>query len=105
MAKQTTTGKVPFNAATVGKCLCPSCPVQGMSQCRRGKMPGLKEALKAETLAREDIPAGYCASGTATCGDLDFQKSCICGGCPVYSRYQLDRGRPTLYFCRDGQSR
>ena len=99
---QTAGVKVPFQAATVNKCLCPRCPVQTKSTCVSGKLSTFKEALKAKPPKKEDIPAVYCSTGTATCSDIDTKQSCRCGGCPVYSQYNLDSFQPVGKFCRDG---
>ncbi len=97
--------KVPFVVATVGKCMCPQCPVQGKSQCVAGLKKGLGAAFKQNPLKRESIPGAYCGSGKATCTDLDPKESCLCGGCPVFGQYKLDTGKPVGYYCRDGSAR
>ncbi|MBI4267486.1 MAG: DUF2769 domain-containing protein [Chloroflexi bacterium] len=97
--------KISFDAANVSKCICTSCPVQSESQCVSQQRAELKDALKRNPLTSEAVPALYCASGTASCQDIDFHKDCICTGCPVYFRYRLKKAKPVLYFCRDGASR
>jgi hypothetical protein len=99
---QTISAKVPFSAANVGKCMCPKCPVQSQSQCVSGKLAIIKDALAKKPLQGEAIPGLYCSTGSASCKDLDPQQSCICGGCPLFSHYNLDAGLPAGYFCRDG---
>lgn len=94
--------KVSFTASNVGKCMCPKCPVQAKSQCVGGKLTSIKDALARTPLIREDIPGVYCSTGTATCKDLDPTQSCICGGCAVFSQFNLATGLPVGYFCRDG---
>lgn len=102
---QTTDRKVAFDTENVAKCLCPKCPVQAKSQCVSEKLGGLNQALSKAVLVREDIPGVYCSMGPATCPDLDPSQSCICGNCSVFSEYNLARGTPVGYYCRDGYSR
>ena len=102
---QQVAGKVPFVLDTVGKCLCPGCPVQAASQCVAELKKGLSAALKNDPLKHAEIPGAYCAAGKATCTDLDPSKSCMCGGCTVFSRYNLGSGKPAGYFCRDGSAK
>jgi hypothetical protein len=97
--------KVPFSAVNVGKCLCPKCPVQSKSQCVSGKLTTIGQALSKSPLLREEIPGQYCSTGTATCKDLDPTQSCICGNCGVFSEYNLAKGTPVGYYCRDGYSK
>jgi hypothetical protein len=65
MAQQVS-NKVSFVVGTVGKCLCPKCPVQAKSQCVTKLAGGLGEALKRNPLKHEEIPGAYCAAGKAT---------------------------------------
>jgi hypothetical protein len=102
---QVSSSKVSFDTSNVGSCMCPKCPVQGESKCVKGKMGGIQKALQKKPLKREDIPGVYCSTGTATCPDLDPTKSCMCAGCPVFSKYNLAGGIPVGYYCRDGSSR
>ncbi len=97
--------KVPFTSANINKCMCPRCPVQGKSQCASSKLSTIKDALKARPLKREDIPSVYCATGIATCSDLDTKQSCICGACGVFNQYRLGGFKPVDYYCRDGIAR
>lgn len=94
--------KVSFAASNVGKCMCPTCRVQSKSPCVSGKLAAITEALAKNPLIHEEIPGVYCATGTATCKDLDPKQKCLCGGCVVFSSNGLDKGLPTSYFCRDG---
>jgi len=102
---QVRSSKVPFDTGNVGSCMCPKCPVQDASKCVKGKIGGINKALGKNPLKREDIPGLYCSTGTATCRDLDPSKSCICGGCPIFSKYNLAGGTPAGYHCRDGSSK
>ena len=96
--------KVPFIVGTVGKCMCPKCPVQAKSQCVAKLKGGLGEALKRNPLKHDEIPGAYCGAGKATCTDLNAKQSCICGGCPIFAQYKLASGKPVGYYCRDGAS-
>lgn len=102
---QRVSAKVPFILSNVSKCLCPGCPVQGKSQCVASLKKGLNEALKRSPLKHEEVPGMYCGAGKATCSDLDPKQSCLCGGCAVFSQYNLAKGQPAGYFCRDGAAR
>jgi len=96
---------VPFVAANVTRCLCPKCPVQKASVCVTGKMSKIGDALKVNPLKRADIPGVYCASGTATCEDINTNQSCQCGSCAVFAEFKLAGGKPVGYYCRDGSAR
>ncbi len=61
------------------KCICKSCPSK--NQC----MNGDKDFL-------------YCANGKTQCGLS--QKGCICGACPIFSKYKLKN----YYFCINGKA-
>jgi hypothetical protein len=102
---QQVVSKVPFVLGVVGKCLCPGCPVQAKSQCVSGLKNSLSQALSQQPLKREQIPGAYCASGKATCGDLDPKQKCLCGDCAVFAEYKLANGQPVGYYCRDGAAR
>ncbi len=117
-------GKVPLNKDIVSKCICDTCPVQGMSSCSKPKIQNMRN-LRSVGLRKakvsiipsgmamslvsdspedakvnsEDIAGPYCASGVASCRDLDQKKSCICPSCRVYSDYRLMNARPVEHFC------
>ncbi len=101
---QKTNPKVPFVTGSVSRCMCPKCPVQGKSECVKGKLATISSALKADPLKREDIPGVYCSTGTATCRDLDPKQTCMCGSCPVFAEYKLAGFKPVGYYCRDGSA-
>ncbi|PKN63316.1 MAG: DUF2769 domain-containing protein [Deltaproteobacteria bacterium HGW-Deltaproteobacteria-15] len=96
--------KVPFDLSNVKKCVCPGCPVQAKSGCVAGLKKQLAGALAKTPPKKEEIPGAYCATGRATCTDLDPSQPCQCGGCPVFSEYNLASGKPAGYYCRDGQA-
>ncbi len=102
---ETTGKKVPFTPENVGKCQCPRCPVQAKSQCVSGKLATITQSLSESPLNREDIPGQYCSTGKATCPDLDPKQTCICGSCAVFKEYNLAKGTPVGYYCRDGFSK
>ena len=66
------------------------------------KKAGIQTVLKTDPLDGEGIPGLYCSTGVATCKDLDFSQVCICGGCPVFGKYDLGGSQPMSYYCRDG---
>jgi hypothetical protein len=51
----------------------------------------------------EDMPGPYCANGVAACKDLDYEKTCSCSICQVFKDFNLSKGKPMNYFCRDGK--
>jgi hypothetical protein len=104
-----TNQKVPFTVENSMKCICTQCPVQSTSPCVKEKMKKAKEMMKRHESGMmpkpEDVPGLYCASGAATCRDLDTKQMCICGDCPLWEVYRLARGKPLGYYCRDGKTR
>jgi len=62
-----------------------------------------KEDFERMAPKPEDFPGPYCANGVATCKDFDFTKTCICSSCQIFSKYNLAKTKPSLYFCRDGK--
>jgi hypothetical protein len=104
VATQMTPSKIPFSSSNVMRCMCPKCPVQANSVCIKSKIALLKEALTIDPIRPEDIPGMYCATGIAFCNDTDFSKMCSCPDCPIYIDYQLIKGTPKKYYCRDGAS-
>ena len=69
----------------------------------RDKMEKAREMMdKAMTTKPEDVPLLYCASGIATCKDIDTSQMCICGDCPLWEEYNLPSLKPMGYYCRDG---
>jgi hypothetical protein len=63
-----------------------------------------KEQVDMMKLKVEDMPGPYCANGVAVCEDLDFGKMCICSGCQVFKDFNLSKGKPKSYFCKDGKA-
>lgn len=47
------------------------------------------------------VPRVYCATGTATCGDLDFEQQCLCPKtCEVYRESELSAWK----YCQRGSA-
>ncbi len=65
----------------------------GMSMSLTGD-PNVKMDLEPTAIA-----GPYCASGVASCGDLNQKKACICPSCQVYSEYKLMKARPVEHYC------
>jgi hypothetical protein len=97
--------KVPFNSENAARCWCPDCPVQQQSKCVHNMKLTLVAALEESPLKREKIPGIYCATGEATCKELDYAKNCLCPTCGVFDRYGLAKGKPVGHYCRDGMSK
>ena len=74
--------RVEYTKENVEKCWCGSCPVQVGSACARE----LYEASKAseELPSPEALPGLYCATGRATCKDLELVERCNCPSCLVW---------------------
>jgi hypothetical protein len=104
MKQAATAINVPFTVDNVNKCRCSICPVQQNSQCVKDKMNKRQDALNQDPMKPEEIPNAYCSQGKATCQDIDTNQSCICGTCLVFSEYNLPRGKPVGYYCRDGKA-
>ena len=62
-----------------------------------------KEQTDSMTPRTEDMPGPYCANGAASCKDLDYGKTCACNTCQVFKDFNLSKGKPMSYFCRDGK--
>lgn len=98
--------KVEFNRENLEKCICNTCPVQAESKCAGEKMIKVQEILKKDEMPlREMFPGVYCATGKASCKDLDYSKMCQCNDCPLWIEYDLVDGEPMGYYCRDGEAR
>lgn len=95
---------VEFNMENIQRCLCPGCPVQAKSDCVMDKLKKLK-SQKGETPDPEDVPGVYCATGKATCENLDPNQMCQCDKCEVWKEYKLDEGEPGSYYCAEGKAR
>ncbi|HLM83745.1 MAG TPA: DUF2769 domain-containing protein [Candidatus Bathyarchaeia archaeon] len=69
--------KVDDNQENFAKCVCPNCPTY--TECTREKGEKL-----------------FCGRGESACPLVE--KGCICGTCPVWDKYGLEKG----YFCLHG---
>ena len=94
--------KIEFTRGNITKCLCPQCPVQAESECAQTKMKMLQESMRGMSPEPSDVPGVYCATGTATCNDLDPNKTCKCPNCEVFKENNLAQGEPGAYFCQNG---
>lgn len=72
--------KVPDTKENAGMCICPNCPTH--NSCMKEKNENL-----------------FCSRGKSECKVV--RQGCICGECPVASRYRLNE----LYFCDNGQAK
>jgi hypothetical protein len=101
--------RVPFTVENIKKCICTDCPVQNTSRCVKEKMEKTKEmmgSMESGLMPKpEDIPGLYCATGVATCKDIDTSQMCICGDCPLWEKYDLASGELLGYYCRDGKAK
>ncbi len=103
-------GKVEFSLENIEKCICNECPVQAGSTCVKEKQMKVPEMIPKNVADEiesnsEMFPTLYCASGKATCPDVDFNEMCQCNKCPLWKEYELPYGEPMGYFCRDGEAR
>ncbi len=96
--------KVEFNMENIKKCICNTCPVQEDSQCTQNKEMDFQETMEGKMPQPKMVPRMYCATGKATCDDIDTNKMCQCATCPVWKENQLASGEPMGYFCRDGKA-
>jgi len=100
--------KVPYTQENATMCICTRCPVQAESVCAKEKVR-VMEAMMAKGMPEgmmpppADLSGLYCATGVATCKDLDFNKMCICAGWPVWDKCKLGDSTPAGYFCRAGR--
>ena len=115
-------GKVPLNSYVISNCMCDSCPVQTQSACARPKIEKMVQMRAGMSGAKEEMGSGmpmsmaqtpmeninanpeemagpYCATGVASCTDLDANKACICRSCQVYKEYKLNQARPVEHYC------
>ena len=97
--------KVEFNMENLQKCICKTCPVQAESACAKQKKMKVKDMMESKKMPdAEMVPGVYCATGKATCDDLDVSKMCQCNECPLWGEYDLASGQPMGYYCRDGKA-
>ncbi|HEX3014036.1 MAG TPA: DUF2769 domain-containing protein [Methanobacterium sp.] len=96
---------IKFARENIAKCLCLQCPVQSESECARTKMIMLQESMRGMSPEPSDVAGVYCATGTATCSDLNPNKMCNCPNCEVFKENNLAQGEPGSYFCKKGAAK
>lgn len=92
---------IEFNMENVKKCKCPGCPVQAESKCAMDKLDKLSSMGSPKP---EDVPGVYCATGKATCPDLNPNEMCQCPTCDIFKENDLESGKPGGYFCAEGKA-
>lgn len=95
--------KIEFNMDNTKKCKCPGCPVQAKSKCAMDKLDNLSSM--GVSSKPEDFPGVYCATGKASCSDLDPNQMCQCGTCEIWKENKLGEGEPGSYYCVKGEAR
>ena len=98
--------KVDYNLENMLKCICCKCDVQTRSDCARertGKIQKIEaKGLEAIPLFEpEEFPWLYCATGKASCHDLNFEEICKCKDCKVWNENNLASSNILEYYCRD----
>ena len=114
--------RVPLSSEVVNKCMCDGCPVQAESACARPKkekmmnmranmnqpkeemgsgmpMSMAQTPMEKMNMNPEELAGPYCATGLASCKDLNTNKACICRTCQVYKEYNLNQAKPTEHYC------
>jgi hypothetical protein len=102
--RQTVNIKVLFTRQNAKMCICWECPVQAKSQCIKENEEKMGDVLTTRFFEPKVVPGLYCASGTASCRDIDTSQGCICGGCEVYNNNRLDKAIPAEHFCKNGNA-
>ncbi|MBE0477107.1 MAG: DUF2769 domain-containing protein [Coriobacteriia bacterium] len=102
--EQTTMKRVEFNMSNIEKCQCGVCPVQTNSSCIAEKSERMRSMMGPGahgTPSPQDVPGLYCATGIATCGDLDYEQPCLCPRqCQVYQENELSAYK----YCQQGSA-
>ena len=101
--------KVDYNLENMLKWICCKCDVQTRSDCakeRTGKIQKIEaKGLEAIPLFEpEEFPWLYCATGKASCHDLNFEEICKCKDCKVWKENNLASSNILEYYCRDGKA-
>ena len=80
-------GKVDYTEENAMKCWCSTCPVQTQSACAQQL---LRESKGIQGLpAPERLPGLYCATGKASCDDLETGHLCNCPACLIWGENSL----------------
>ncbi|MCL6472945.1 MAG: DUF2769 domain-containing protein [Firmicutes bacterium] len=93
--------KVDFSVDNLNKCLCPSCPVEGSSDCANERME--KEQVPKDTSQISNpklLVRLYCSIGATDCGGFDGLLPCVCPSCPVWDGCELT----SRYYCLRGDA-
>lgn len=99
--------KIEFSMENIKKCLCTKCAVQIESKCVKDKQKIMLLITQQDLdspmrMDSERVPGVYCATGQATCNDIDTKKVCKCNECPIWDQYDLKLCKPGRYFCKNG---
>ncbi len=100
--------KVDYNLDNMLKCICCKCKVQTGSDCAKERTDKIQkvEARGLEAIPRfepEEFPWLYCATGKASCNDLNFEEKCKCKECKVWIENNLESADIQEYYCKDGK--
>lgn len=96
---------VKFTGRNISKCLCSQCPVQAESECAQTKMKLLQESMRGMSPEPSDISGMYCATGIATCDDINPNRMCNCPQCEVFKENSLTNREHGAYFCQNGAAK
>lgn len=97
--------EVEFTRDNIIRCLCKKCAVQVGSQCVKNKL-GLmllitQQDLDSPMMMEPDkVPGLYCATGKATCKDINTKRVCKCVECPIWNEKSLKYNETSSYFCK-----
>jgi NifB/MoaA-like Fe-S oxidoreductase len=102
--------KIEFSMENILKCLCSKCAVQIESSCVKDKQKIMLLMTQQDLdspmrMDSERVPGVYCATGQATCNDIDTKKVCKCNECTIWDENNLKFRQPGRYFCRDGEAK
>ncbi|HSK47900.1 MAG TPA: DUF2769 domain-containing protein [Coriobacteriia bacterium] len=93
--------EVEYSQENVAKCWCGQCPVQKESDCAKDRYAKAKEQLAGGAMPEPDqMPGLYCATGKATCPDLNPMERCLCAQCLVWG----ESGLVSNHFCALGSA-
>ena len=100
---------VDYNLENMLKCICCKCGVQTRSICAKERTKKIQKVeakgMEAIPLFKpEEFPWLYCATGKASCQDLNFEEECKCKDCKVYTENHLDKLDPEEFYCKNGKA-
>ena len=101
--------KVDYNLENMLKCICCKCDVQTRSDCAKERTIRFKKSKPKDwkqfpVFEPEEFPWLYCATGKASCHDLNFEEKCKCKDCKVWKENNLESSDILEYYCRDGKA-